>query len=332
MRRKSGLPDMHILIVNRSPIPVFGYGGTERVIWDLGLALVQAGHRVTYLVPAGSHCHFASILILRTDLSWEAQVPEGVDIVHFQFNPGVAVGVPHLMTQHGNSRESIPLPLNTVFVSGDHAHRHGSESFVYNGLDWSAYGEVDWQRPRTHFHFLGKAAWRVKNVQGAIDIARDAAVPLAVLGGDRLNLKRGFRYTWSRQVSFHGMVGGKEKIRLLNASRGLIFPVLWHEPFGLAVIESLYFGMPVFTTPYGALPEIVSPECGALSASRSALTEAVTAGQYDQHACHARALRFDATAMARGYLSVYERICRGETLHAQPPVLQGEVKHLPWND
>lgn len=324
-------PDMHILIVNRSPIPVFGYGGTERVIWDLGRALVQAGHRVSYLVPKGSHCEFASILTLRENVPWEEQVPDGIDIVHFQFNPGIHVAIPHLMTQHGNSRESVALPPNTVFVSRDHARRHGSDSFVYNGLDWSAYGAVDWQRPRSHFHFLGKAAWRVKNVQGAIDIAHDAGVPLAVLGGDRLNLKRGFRFTWSRTVSFHGMVGGSEKIRLLNASRGLIFPVLWHEPFGLAVIESLYFGMPVFATPYGALSEIITPECGALSTSRSALAQAVASGRYDQHACHARALSFDATAMARDYLAVYGRICQGETLHAEPPVLKGEVKHLPWN-
>lgn len=27
---------MHVLLVNNSPIPVYGYGGTERVIWDLG--------------------------------------------------------------------------------------------------------------------------------------------------------------------------------------------------------------------------------------------------------------------------------------------------------
>src|SRR5690606_17197612 len=120
----------------------------------------------------------------------------------FQFNPGVPVRIPHLMTQHGNSRESVPLPLNTVFVSQDHARRHGSDVHVYNGLDWSAYGEVDWERPRPCFHFLGKAAWRVKNVRGAIDIARDAGVELDVLGGDRLNLKRGFHFTWSRRVHF----------------------------------------------------------------------------------------------------------------------------------
>ena len=34
---------MHILFVNRASIPVFAYGGTERVIWDLGQALVDMG-------------------------------------------------------------------------------------------------------------------------------------------------------------------------------------------------------------------------------------------------------------------------------------------------
>lgn len=33
----------HIVIVNHAPVPVFAYGGTERVIWDLARALVEAG-------------------------------------------------------------------------------------------------------------------------------------------------------------------------------------------------------------------------------------------------------------------------------------------------
>ena len=118
------------------------------------------------------------------------------------------------------------------------AERHGSPEYVHNGLDWEAYGPVDFERPRPYCHFLGKAAWRVKNVQGAIDVAGDAGVQLMVLGGTRLNIKRGFRFTWSRRVSFAGMVGGQVKLDLLQGSRGLVFPVLWHEPFGLAVIES----------------------------------------------------------------------------------------------
>lgn len=321
---------MHILLVNHSPIPVFAYGGTERVIWDLGRALVRAGHRVSYLVPEGSHCDFAEVIPLRKDVSWEAQVPAGVDITHFQFNPKVPLNFPHVVTQHGNSSESVPLPRNTVFVSKNHAERHGSDAFVYNGLDWSSYGSVNWQIARTYFHFLGKAAWRVKNVQGAIDIASTANVPLEVLGGNRINLKRGFRLTLSRRVKFHGMVGGEKKIHLLNSSRGLIFPTLWHEPFGLAVIESLYFGAPVFATPYGALPEIVTPECGVLSSSRAKLADAVSHNQFDPHACHARALVFNSDTMASDYLSVYKRVLNGESLNPKSPVLHGDIKHLPW--
>jgi glycosyltransferase involved in cell wall biosynthesis len=250
---------MHILFVNHAPIPVFAYGGTERVIWDLGKSLVRLGHRVSYLVPQGSHCDFAQVLAIREGVDWAEQIPADVDLVHFQFNPPdlATLERPYLMTQHGNSPEHAPLPLNTVFVSRNHAERHGSTEFVYNGLDWEAYGPVDFERPRPYCHFLGKAAWRVKNVQGAIDVAGDAGVDLMVLGGTRLNIKRGFRFTWSRRVSFAGMVGGQVKLDLLQGSRGLIFPVLWHEPFGLAVIESLYFGCPVYATPYGALPELV---------------------------------------------------------------------------
>ena len=107
------------------------------------------------------------------------------------------------------------------------------------------------------------------------------------------------------------MVGGAQKINLLNASRGLIFPVSWHKPFGLAIIESMYFGAPVFATPYGALPEIVTPVCGVLSASRATLAGAITDSQFDPQACHARALDFNADKMAADYLLIYKKICRG---------------------
>jgi glycosyltransferase involved in cell wall biosynthesis len=284
-------------------------------------------------VPQGSHCDFAQVLAIREGVDLAEQIPADVDLVHFQFNPpGLAtLERPYLMTQHGNSPEHAPLPLNTVFVSRNHAERHGSTEFVYNGLDWEAYGPVDFERPRPYCHFLGKAAWRVKNVQGAIDVAGDAGVDLMVLGGTRLNIKRGFRFTWSRRVSFAGMVGGQVKLDLLQGSRGLIFPVLWHEPFGLAVIESLYFGCPVYATPYGALPELVPAACGVLSASRGELADAVRQGGFDARACHEQATRhFSAAAMAAGYLQTYQRILDGETLHATPPAMTASAKALPW--
>ena len=77
----------------------------------------------------------------------------------------------------------------------------------------------------------------------------------------------GLRFTLSQRIRFHGMVAGERKSALLRQSSGLIFPVVWHEPFGLAVVESLYMGAPVFATPYGALPEIVTPAITAFTSS-----------------------------------------------------------------
>ena len=328
---------MHVLLINNSPIPVFAYGGTERVIWDLGKTLVRLGHQVSYLVPAGSHCDFGRVLPIAPERPWAEQIPADVDIAHFQFNPHVELDRPYLVTEHGNARKAKPLPRNTVFLSQNHAQRYGSTEYVYNGLDWDAYGPVDFERPRSHYHFLGKAAWSVKNVRGAIAVARKADVELDVLGGDRFQFKRGFRFTFSRRVHFHGMVGGETKFNLLNASRGLIFPVRWHEPFGLAVIESLYFGCPVFATPYGALPELVPAHCGLLSDSAQQLAEAVRANTldhtFDPRACHEHVKQhFNAEMMTRNYLTMYQRVLDGETLNAQPPVIQVPARHLPWRD
>ncbi len=327
---------MRVLLVSQTSIPVYAYGGTERVIWDLGHALSRLGHQVTYLVAPGSTCPFADVLFIDPTLDLRQQIPAGFDMVHFQFNPDFNLdqdfSLPYVLTEHGNTAGEQPLPVNTIFVSKNHAARYGSQQFVHNGLNWAAYGPVDFNQPRTHHHFLGKAAWRVKNVTGAIDVALAACVKLAVLGGSRLNLKRGFRFTWSRHIEFHGMVGGAEKFRLLNASNGLIFPVRWHEPFGLAVIESLYFGCPVFSTPYGALPELVGPDFGYLSASKHALSEAVRNLSFDARRCHAYVLEtFNAETMARRYVDKYEQVLNGRALSAVPPVVGIPEGRLPWH-
>ena len=89
-------------------------------------------------------------------------------------------------------------------------------------------------------------------MKGAIRIAKNIPhAHLDVLGGYRLNLKMGFRFTLSPRIHFHGMVDNVEKQQIIQQSKGLIFPILWDEPFGLCLIESLYYGSPVFGTPEG---------------------------------------------------------------------------------
>lgn len=313
---------MHILIAHNSRIPVSQYGGTERVIWYLGKALVQKGHRVSYLVPHGSFCPFANIISLQPQRPLAEQIPSDVDIVHFHFPPNEPISIPNLFTLHGNISHQNPLPINTVFVSRQHASRFGSTSYVYNGLDWDDYNRPSLENKRTDFHFLGNGAWRVKNLRGAIQVVvATKKERLHVLGANRLNFRMGFRFTYQPRIKFYGMVGGEEKNQLLRASKGLVFPVIWHEPFGLAIIESLYFGCPVFGTPYGSLPELVPKEVGFLSNRATELTQALQhADQYDCRQCHDYATTlFDYQVMAAEYLKCYEKILNGNTLNSTPP-------------
>ena len=323
---------MNVLIANMSSIPVYAYGGTERVIWDLAKQLVNFGHQVTFLVPKGSHCDFAKVIEMDPYTSIAAQIPTDIDIVHFQFQPNVTgLNVPYVVTEHGNAQLEEHLNQNTIFVSRDHAQRHNSDSYVLNGLDWSNYGEVDWKQERNYYHFLGKAAWRLKNVKGAIHIAKKANQQLRVLGGDRFNFKRGLRLTFSPQIKFHGMVGGEEKLSLLNGSKGLIFPVRWHEPFGLDIIESMYFGSPVFSTPYGAIPELVPNECGLLSNNADVLVDAINMQKFDPLYCQQHVVNhFNAEKMAQGYLEKYRKVMRGEQLNDFQPSLVTNCQKLAW--
>lgn len=315
---------MHILIVNNTQIPVKQYGGTERVIWWLGKQLVNMGHKVSYLVGAGSYCDFADVYFLDASIPFNKQIPVGVDVVHLNCKVNETPKMPYILTIHGNSNDIVPLDFNAVFVSKNHAARYGSESFVHNGIDPDDYGDPGLNQPRNYFHFLGDAAWRVKNVRGAIKIAQEAKIKLNIIGGVRFNFNQGIRLTFDPRIGFKGMKGGAQKNAILRQSKGAIFPVLWNEPFGLSIVESMYFGCPVFGTPYGSLPEIVLPEFGFLSNSIHALVEAVQhADQYDKKKCHEYVIDcFSSKQMAIQYLEKYETVLNNQSLNNTQPMLK----------
>lgn len=326
---------MHICIAIDAAIPARLYGGTERVVVWLGRALHELGHRVSFLARAGSRCDFAPVIVYDASRPIDAQIPADADIVHAHSEHMLPQGMPHCLTIHGNTREPHTFIANSIFVSRSHAAKHGATAFVHNGLDGRDYGPPLLDRQGERLAFLAKAAWKVKNVRGAIRVARRAGLPLDVLGGHRLNLKMGFRLTLDPNVRFHGMVGDTEKDAVLRQARGLLFPVLWPEPFGVAVIEAMYFGLPVFATPYGALPELVDQDSGWLSTEGPELAEAIRSRRYDKRAIHERwQAHFTHLNMARGYLEHYERILAGESLHPGPvraPAVRPD-KLLPWHN
>ena len=306
---------MHIGIVKDAVLPALRYGGTERVAYSLGRALSAMGHKVTFFCRAGSSAPFANIVVLDPLRPLAQQIPADVDIMHF--NDVVPEGFdtrPYIVTINGNIQFGDDVPEMAVFVSRNHAERHGSTQYVYNGLDWDDYPAADLTLPRNAYHFLGKAAWSVKNVRGAIRIVRSIpGARLHVLGGTRLNLKMGFRFTPSLRIRFHGMVDNKGKARYISRSKGLVFPVLWDEPFGLCLTESLFYGAPVFGTLRGSLPEIVTPEVGFLGLDEQEIAAHIAENHaYSPQRCHEYAADlFGAAPMARAYAALYEQALNG---------------------
>jgi glycosyltransferase involved in cell wall biosynthesis len=294
------------------------------VIWWLGKDLVKRGHQVSYLVGNGSHCDFATgVYTLNHSIPFNQQIPTGVDLVHLNCKVNEQPNIPYIFTLHGNTNDQNPLDLNTVFVSKNHASRYGSDSYVHNGIDPADYGDPGLDQKRNYFHFLGDGAWRVKNLRGAIKIAQQSKIKFRVIGGKRFNFNQGIRLTFDPRIKFEGLIGGVEKNNLLKGSKGLIFPVLWNEPFGLSIVESLYFGCPVFGTPYGSLTEIIQPNVGVTSNSLSALVDAVqNANQFDSKICHEYVMEnFTSTQMTNAYLSKYEMVMNGQQLNKIAPTL-----------
>ena len=323
---------MKILITTTSRLPAEKYGGTERVIWCLAKELNELGHKIVFLAAPNSYCSFAEIISYTKEDDIRRLIPEDVDVVHFNSDLPEDVQFPYVLTQHGNCPKGSILDKQTIFVSSNHAESYGSSTYVHNGLDWS---EEHFDKcKRNGFHFLGKAAWRRKNVRGAISTTmRVKKAKLHVLGGSRLNFSMGFRFTVNPRVKFHGMVNDEYKNEVMQRSEGLVFPVRWNEPFGLALIESLYCGCPVFGTPYGALPEIVTDEVGFLSNKSDELSEALrNAASWSSISCREYAVeQFNAKKMAYEYLKYYEKSINGSFLNEKSPKATSDPNTiLPW--
>lgn len=306
---------MKIVIEHKTgKIPVKHYGGTQRDIWVQGKELVRMGHSVYYLVKKGSSCPFAEIIPYNPHKSMEDQIPEDADLVHFHsplLNP--INHKPYMVTVHGNGKAGDMFDKNSVFISRNHAKRHNSDQYVYNGLDLEELGTVDINAPRKHLIFLAKISRKVKNLSGSIQIAKRARKKLAIIGGKRISL--------NPSIHYYGLIGGSKKNKVLQEGDALVFPVLWDEPLGLAVLESLYFGCPVFGTPYGSLPELITPEFGLLSNRKSELAHAIQhTEQYDRQKCHEYISDvFSGQKMTEAYLNLYAKIRNGEILNKQQP-------------
>jgi glycosyltransferase involved in cell wall biosynthesis len=306
---------MHVALFFPDRLPVQGYGGTQRAIVNLARGLIEQGTRATLLCGPGSAIPGAAVVPVDHQAArgptFDIQplLPPDTDIL-CAFSPlHIAPRVPWIWRLAGNRRPGRVCPPNTVFVSADHARRHGGRCFVYNGVDPSEY---HFSSTKSGFDlFLGRLH-RAKGYHWAVRGAR--------LGRRRLVVAGGWRPSLSRYIRFAGKVAGRRRVDLLAGARCLWMPALWDEPCANVLLEAMMSGTPILGTHRGCLPEIVSDEVGRLGDSVEELT--ALAGEVERispEACRARAERFFShRAMAQGYLRVFREFLESGELPDGP--------------
>jgi glycosyltransferase involved in cell wall biosynthesis len=318
--------NMHILVYHPVVLPALQYGGTERVVMWVVNGLKRRGHRVSVFAAAGSSMPDGIDCI--TDPEVLKKRVREFDLVHSfsklstdfiaEFQGRV------ITTIQGNGQLGEKFDRNTVFVSRDHAERHGGTEFVYNGLDPDELSFSERARPN-RFLFLSKTSWKVKNAAGAAKLAHHANQNIWIAGGERpysLKLQCAMMKLFGKDWKWVGSVNQVQKSQFFVEGKAFVFPLLWNEPFGIVMTESLVSGTPVFAHPFGSVPEVLefAPQC--LMHSREEWKAAMT-GQVklpSARECRDWVLsKFHHDQMLDKYLSLYEKVLQGVPLNSVVP-------------
>jgi glycosyltransferase involved in cell wall biosynthesis len=334
-------------------VPPKLYGGTERIISYLTEELVREGHEVTLFASADSVT--AARLIpgveraLRLDsrcgdhLAWHYLMFDEVfrrsdqfDVIHFHTeylhvplaNRSDAVS---MTTLHG--RLDLPevsaiykrfsrAPLISISNSQRRPIRWANWlATVYHGLPVSLLRGH--RSPGTYLSFLGRISPE-KRVDRAIQIALELEIPLKIAAKvdpvDREYFEAQIKPLFSSSlVEYLGEISEQEKAEFLGNSIGLLFPIDWPEPFGLAMIEAMGCGTPVVAFNCGSVKEVVDP--GVTGYIVDNISDAVRAvrslANIDRMDCRRQfERRFTAHRMAQEYVAMYSHLLsRDNVLH-----------------
>jgi len=309
---------MHIVQFQHTRVPVEKYGGAQRIVVWLSQALVELGHEVTLLAGRGSNVPGVRVVevdaaeVRRPGFDVHQYVRGPVDVMHYHgLVEHPPPNVPYVATLHGNLGPGQVAPSYVIGVSENHAQRHGTRSYVYNGVRLDEY---EFRPEKSDFDLFLARLHSAKGWRVAVQAAKDEKFRLVIAGG--------WRPTLSRWLKFVGEIGGEQKRELLAGARCLWMPVQWDDPCPVNVLEALASGTPVIATPRGSLPQLVGPDGGGIGATYNELIALRRRlADFDPHACRRRADRyFTHLRMARDYVRMYEGLLRDGRLPEGRPL------------
>ena len=339
----------HVAPLHES-VPPRLYGGTERIVSYLTEALVELGHDVTLFASGDSRTSARLVQgrerALRLDprplksetaahlsmLSKVRKRSHEFDIIHFHlshflhfpFFEDVAqrtVTTPHGRLDYVDLAPAYERFARFPMISISRNQRTGLANAnwlatIHHGLPIDIYAPTfETAAEEPYLAFLGRLS-RDKRPDRAIEIASRAGLKLklaAKIGDD----DRAYFHEMIEplidgdRIDYVGEIEEDKKSAFLGNAAGLLFPIDWPEPFGLAAIEAMACGTPTIAWNCGALPEIIDP--GVTGFVVDTIDEAVGSVpallQLDRRKVRAVfEKRFSAMRMARDYVAAYERL------------------------
>jgi glycosyltransferase involved in cell wall biosynthesis len=338
---------MRIALVSSCAVscPPRAYGGTELVVAELAKMLTRLGHDVTTFAtgdsePEGKLAYrfekpvwppYESAELRHAGYAWQQITAPGAnfDIVHTHQAPSLplAAMAPSVRTvytiHHCRDEHLIDLYKDFPHAAYVGISRRqvelipeiAVEEVVLHGLDPDLYdaGRGD----GGYVAFLGRFAHE-KAPHLAIDAARRAGVTLRMGGGvhppDKPYFEREIKprlEDGTGGVERLGELSHAPKLSLLRGAKAMLFPIMWEEPFGLVMIESMLVGTPVIGFPNGSVPEVI--EDGVTGFVVRDVQEMAARIReldgFDRERCRARAReKWSSLRMAREHEALYERL------------------------
>ncbi|HEY9677882.1 MAG TPA: glycosyltransferase family 4 protein [Drouetiella sp.] len=325
-------------------VPPKTYGGTERVVSWLTEELVAMGHDVTLFAAGDSQTQAKLVEGSPTALRAMAgyndatahhymlmeklmQRSEQFDIIHAHLDylpfPFVrANDLRSVTTMHGRLdfpileqvfREYSEVPV--VSISDNQREPLPGANWkgtVYHGLPNDLYALNE--NPSDYVLFLGRVC-ADKGIVQAIEIAKRAGLRLKIaakIDSNDLAYYNEIKHLMDEEhVEYVGEASQDQKQELIGNAKAMLFPIQWPEPFGLVMIEAMACGTPVIAFSCGSVPEVMDHGVTGFVCHNvdQAVEHLQNINQIDRRKCReVFEQRFNVSAMARGYVKVYEQI------------------------
>jgi len=335
------------------PVPPVGYGGTERIVHFLAEGLVKKGHKVILFASGDSqtsaklYSTFAKSLGNSGETKDKPLYPllsyidcfsraSDFDIIHnhaqyYAMFLADLVKTPVVHTIHGSFAKGEVPEDKRMTLERFRKHYFVSISFnqreplpdlnwvetVYNGIDISEYPFSG--KKGDYLLWVGRITWKKGPVE-AIEVAKRLKMKLKIAAvidpvDQEFFEKEVAPLVDGKLIEFIGELPEKEKGSVYGNAYCTLYPIHWHEPFGLVMAESLACGTPVVAFNIGSVPEVVlDGKTGYVVEDTRQMVEAVKKIETIDRALCRKVVeeKFTIEKMVEGYEKVYEKILKNK--------------------